>query len=632
MVGARPVVLALALALVWSLSPAPARAAAPPPAAIPAPVASSALIPTTVYLPNITKMLGSPTGWQTPFIVQNVSGENVDLDIFFYSFADGSLVTSRHVAALKPGTSFADVPNNDADLPANAQFSVVIKSTGQVVSVVDGHQGTGERAEAISYSGISSGALKVSLPYVAKQANGWLTTFIIQNLGAAPASANIALQAGLTTVVLTRTIQPGRSQVVDPRVERSLAIEIEYAGTITADQPIAVVADAHNDGPDVKNPRAYSYNGVADPGTTTFVPYAAKNGDGVHRSSTLYVQNAGDGPAISYIDLYAAGLDAPLAFHTTFPLDPGERVRLPLDQVSLIPDGEYGVVLTGGNFAVLNVTTTIATAFGFTGGGARSRLYLPNVARGLGGPAGWSTPIELQSAGAPAATIKFHRFGDGALVLTQTVTGLATGQSIRIDPRFLNGLPDGQYSVVTDSTSGTLAAVVLAYSSGGDGAMAYEAFPGAAASCAPGCFDPNAYFAKTPAGFLYSELPPTDLERLKQRYNRLYGTILVDVAGRDVSAGGRFFVAEAIVFAFNPTVTEDPYFRTTFLNDVVAGAVVPVTRMSILGVPAALLTLPGEPNDSYEMFWVQGNYLVDVTGNDLGRLSDYATGVIALNQ
>src|SRR6266542_1353231 len=624
--------LALALVLASSLVPTPVRAAAPRGGLTAESAASAALTPTTVYLPNITRMLGGPTGWQTPFIVQNIASENVDLDISFYSFADGSLVASRHIAALKPGTSFADVPNNDTDLPENGQFSVVIKSTGQVVSVVDGHQGTGDRAEALSYSGISSGALKVSLPYVAKQANGWLTTFVIQNLGTAPASADIALQAGLTTVVLTRTIQPGRSQFVDPRVERSLAIETEYAATITADQPIAVVADAHNDGPDVKSPRAYSYNGVANPGTTTFVPYAAKNGDGVHRSSTLYVQNAGDEPAISYIDLYAAGLEVPLAFHSTFPLDPGERVRLPLDQVSLIPDGEYAVAFTGGNFAVLNVTTTTTTALGFTGGSASSRLFLPNVARGLGGPAGWSTPIELQSAGAPAATIRFQRFGDGALVLTQTVTGLATGRSIRIDPRFLSGLPDGQYSVLIDSTSGTLAAVVLAYASGGDGAMAYEAFPGAAASCAPGCFDPNAYFAKTPAGFLYSELPPTDLERLKQRYNRLYGTILVDVAGRDVSAGGRFFVAEAIGVAFTPAVTEDPYFRTTFLNDVVAGAVVPVTRMSILGVPAALLTLPGEPNDSYEMFWVQGNYLVDVTGNDLGRLTDYATGVIALNQ
>ena len=27
---------------------------------------------TTIYLPNIVKMLGGPDGWNTPFIVQNV--------------------------------------------------------------------------------------------------------------------------------------------------------------------------------------------------------------------------------------------------------------------------------------------------------------------------------------------------------------------------------------------------------------------------------------------------------------------------------------------------------------------------------------------------------------------------------
>src|SRR5437899_3338661 len=136
----------------------------------------------TVYLPNVTRMLGGPTGWQTPFIVQNVGTASTDLDIAFYSFADGSLVTQRHITALRPGTSYADVPNNDEDLPAG-QFSVVIRSSNSaVVSVVNEHQDTGSRAEALSYTGITSGSTKVSLPYVAKDDNGWLTTFIIQNV------------------------------------------------------------------------------------------------------------------------------------------------------------------------------------------------------------------------------------------------------------------------------------------------------------------------------------------------------------------------------------------------------------------------------------------------------------------
>ena len=90
---------------------------------------AEAASPTTVYLPNVTKMLGGPDGWQTPFIVQNVGAAPTDLTVSFYSFADGSLVAQRHVTGLMPGTSYADVPNNDADLPAGGQFSVVVQSS-----------------------------------------------------------------------------------------------------------------------------------------------------------------------------------------------------------------------------------------------------------------------------------------------------------------------------------------------------------------------------------------------------------------------------------------------------------------------------------------------------------------------
>ncbi len=61
---------------------------------------------TTVYLPNITKTLGGPTGFQTPFIVQNVSiGTITALTLDFYRFSDGALVTSRQACAVRPGTS-----------------------------------------------------------------------------------------------------------------------------------------------------------------------------------------------------------------------------------------------------------------------------------------------------------------------------------------------------------------------------------------------------------------------------------------------------------------------------------------------------------------------------------------------
>jgi hypothetical protein len=116
---------------------------------------------TTIFLPNITKMLGGPNGWVTPFIVQNVGVKKATLEVSFFRFSDGGLVTCRRIDDLAPATSFADYPNNDADLPADSQFAVVVKSFGsEVVSVVNEHQGQGQpaRAEALSYNGLTSGA------------------------------------------------------------------------------------------------------------------------------------------------------------------------------------------------------------------------------------------------------------------------------------------------------------------------------------------------------------------------------------------------------------------------------------------------------------------------------------------
>ena len=108
----------------------------------------------TVYLPNITKTLGGPNGYVTPFIVQSVGAAATQLEVSFYRFSDGCLVTRRTVSSLAPGTSFADIPNNDADLPQDTQFSVVVRSFGaKIVSVVNEIQGSGATVEELSFGG-----------------------------------------------------------------------------------------------------------------------------------------------------------------------------------------------------------------------------------------------------------------------------------------------------------------------------------------------------------------------------------------------------------------------------------------------------------------------------------------------
>ena len=434
----------------------------------------------TIYLPNITKTLGGPTGWVTPFIVQNIGAATATLEVSFYEFTSGALVTCRKVTGLAPGTSFADVPNNDTDLPHDSAFSVVVRSFGSdAVAVVNEHQGTGSRAESLSYVGFTSGATQVHLPYVAKSVGGWLTTFVIQDLGTLPASVTATLVSsdGLRRATLTRLVQPGRAAVVNPLVEPSLIAGTEYAVTITSTQPIGVIANAHNDAPEVPAPMAFSYDGTAAAAAATvYLPYVAKNEAG--RSSRVVVQNTGTADATPVVRV-TSRTGTQVTLTAPAPLVAGRTWSPDLRGLA---DGEHSATVEGGSLGALVITTDSASAFGYTAlTPSPSRIFLPNITRTLGGPSGWSTPLVIQSAGAASAVLRWYRFSDGRLVHTQTLTGLTAGAGRRIEPVTVTALAeDTQYAVVLDAP-GPVTAIVLEFSrAGGDSAMAYEGFASAA--------------------------------------------------------------------------------------------------------------------------------------------------------
>src|SRR2546423_6785587 len=191
---------------------------------------------TTIYLPNITRMLGGADGWNTSFIVQKVGTSSTNLTFEFRRFSDGAVVKTRTVTGLASGTSVFHCPNCDAQLAAGGQYSVVIKSFGSpVVAVVNEHQNeaNAQRQEALSYDGLTFGSTKVYLPYVAALAGGFYCTVIAQNLGTALASATADFKSfdGLKSSQVARTIVAGGSQFIDPRVEPALTAGTEYAVT-----------------------------------------------------------------------------------------------------------------------------------------------------------------------------------------------------------------------------------------------------------------------------------------------------------------------------------------------------------------------------------------------------------------
>src|SRR5438876_4172325 len=113
-------------------------------------------VTSTVYLPNITRRLGGPNGFYTPFIIQNTGTANTELEVSFYKFTDGSCVERYLVFAMAPGTSHSNDPDDtvkNTSPPHDAQLSVVVQSSGsKLVGVVDDHQNVLDavRAEALS--------------------------------------------------------------------------------------------------------------------------------------------------------------------------------------------------------------------------------------------------------------------------------------------------------------------------------------------------------------------------------------------------------------------------------------------------------------------------------------------------
>ncbi len=469
----------------------------------------------TLYLPNITKNLGGPTGWYTPFIVQNTGSASTMLEVSFYKFDDGTCVSRSLVSGLAPGTSYANDPRDtvkNATLPVEGQFAVVVKSYGStVVGVVNEHQGTGDRAEALSYNGFTAGATTVYLPNITRRLFGlFVTPFIIQNLGEGVASVQSTFRTFDGTgspVTIGRIIDSGRSKPIDPNSNDSqlgapgLVDNKQYAVTVTSNQPVAVVVNTHADAANVAEPVAYATDGVTAGAATIYGAYASKNAANVNRYSTIVVQNLGAtavNPTITFTPLVSATGTAntytfatPIqpnsskAFDPRFSFSTQGTTNVPCSTggTDCLADGEYSIRISGGASlaAAVNVISDVGadTAMGYAATAApATKYYLPNVTRTLGGANGWSTPIVVQTVTATGATVQWRRFSDGALITTQNLT-IPTGSALRIDPRTVTGLSDDtQYAVTVTGTGGTVTAVVTELNfEGGDGAMIYEGFP-----------------------------------------------------------------------------------------------------------------------------------------------------------
>jgi hypothetical protein len=496
----------------------------------------------TIYLPNVTKTLGGPDGWYTPFIVQNIGGAvidhgaDIDLEVSFYRFDTGALVLCRRVLMLSFTEAFAEDPNNDAELPDDTQFSVVVRvfrpptSYASAVAVVNEQTGSGTTAQASAYAGVGmgsnsggfggpespgDGATKLFLPNTATRFFGFDTPIIVQNVGAAHAAVSASFTSfdGTKQVALSFGIEPGRSYVVDPDFTAGFADGTQYSAVLTSNQPITAVVNQFN-----RNgaPGASSYNALQAQATVPLSWNGPLFTNGLappYGYSPAVIQNVGtqattpratvilsDHGAVPPVTIVGPSL----APGRTWVLDPRFEPALPkfmnaaLRVEAVHADGSRdtaaqlaGIVLPSSD------TTTMAYRL-IPELDRRLSVQLPNVTRTLGGACGWSTPIRLTAEntspladGTAGARIEFRKFVNGNIYgdfMAVTHVNLVGGYA-QVDPRDVTGLSDDtQYSVFIRGDDVALPgggmapthvqAMVIEQACGGDNTMAYEGFYG----------------------------------------------------------------------------------------------------------------------------------------------------------
>jgi hypothetical protein len=486
-----------------SISPPPALTGQPAATASAPSAASSSLVaplagePTiNLYLPYLTKTLGGTDGWETPFIIQNADSVAADLEMNFYAIADGTLVARRIVRGLKPGTSYADRPDRDADLADDTAYSAVVRSFGaKVVAVVNQQRGLGTRFEADSYVSQIGGAPSVFLPSVAKRVDGFVSRIVVQNVSTDPTAATATFIAidGASTTISTRTLQSGRSSVIDLGAEPGLA-DGTYAVRINASGRLVAIVNAQRDALSDAAPMLYSYGALVDGANTVYGPYAVKNVQGIGAgNSMIAVQNMARNPTQPTLTFTPLGGGVSTRF-TGPTLAPGAAWSFDLrfqngdprqglcgrgSSSGCLGDGEHSwtVGAPGAQLAALVTVIGPTAAAAYTALSRPADVFLPNVTRTLGGRDGWTTPIIVQSVSASQLSLSWYRFADGLLAATQRLT-ITPGSAIRIDPRDVGGLSDNaQYAVVVEGNGGRLVAVVVQLNSqGGDGAAIYTGF------------------------------------------------------------------------------------------------------------------------------------------------------------
>jgi len=441
-----------------------------------------------IFLPNITKTLGGPSGWTTPIIVQNTGESVTDVTLTFYRFSDGKLAQTVTLPGLKPGQSRSFDPRTDPKLSDDTQFSTVVQATsGQVTAVVLENSGSSWMA----YTGTQTGGATVYLPNITRNlggADGWNTPFIVQNLGTKATTATVSFfnfaDGTLAKRIDNVALEPGRSQAFLTWAIDGLPDDRQYAVVVQgpADSQLYAIVN------EVSGQMAMSYEGLLGGSEIVSLPNVLKYLGGVdHWSTPFIVQNVGAGTARFSIEFYSFESGRLVTVLPDQVLLPGRS--LPVDvrfSPASLPAGSYSVVVRGqaGSKlgAVVNeVEQSAGMAMSYDGIGqsqAQVTAYLPILQKNVGS-IGWVSPIIAQNLGNAVTDMTLTLFnGNGDIAVQKTFPAIKPGAAAVYDPRFDRRLKDGTYSGVMQATMPISAVVNIAGKINGDYAMAFNGTAG----------------------------------------------------------------------------------------------------------------------------------------------------------
>lgn len=450
--------------------------------------------PTQVsYLPNVTKAVDR----QTVVALQNIGAATTDVEIEFYRL-DADLVQKRSVKALQPGRTFYYDPLDDEGLPLG-QFSATVKSYGASVLTVALQQTvTGNNVEATAYVGTTAGATRLFLPNVTRRYFGWKALIYIQNLGNAVSNTTLVfanVESG-KTLKIERAVVAGRTSLINPELEAGLVDGSQYSLTVSADQPVTVLEELRSsDERFFKNSVVYSMRGVAAGSASLYGPYVPKSGDELGKGhGTVVLQNIGVDTNSVRLSFTPLGGGESVQFQGPS-LAPGAAwdfdlrykngdTTLPLCKTAedgCLGEGEYSFVATASKGQIAGVVgfNTLTSSDGYgSGGKSGNKLYLPLAFRTVGGTAGWSSDLILQSVNATKAKLSWYKISDGQLAIAQDVT-LTPGASVRVETKTVLGLADNQrYALVIEGNGPMVGVMQHLNRRGGDGSATVEAVVG----------------------------------------------------------------------------------------------------------------------------------------------------------